>query len=70
MRQARLTNLKTILVLSARGYSYAEIGKFLNCKTRAIQNIILKSYEQTGTNNLTELLVWALRENLFTLEEI
>lgn len=70
MRQARLTNLKTILVLSARGYSYAEIAKFLNCKTRAIQNIILKAYQQTETNNLTELLVWALRENLFTLEEI
>lgn len=70
MRQTRLTNLKTILVLSARGYSYAEIAKFLNCQTKTIQNIILKSYEQTGTNNLTELLVWALRENLFTLEEI
>lgn len=70
MKQAQLTNLKTILILSARGYSYEEISKFLNCETKAVQQILNRGYKKTETNNLTELLVWALRENLFTLEEI
>jgi len=69
--QRRITPQKAeIAILVARGYSGATIGKKLDLSAKTVKNYISDMLAVLGLENRVQLAIWALKQDLVSLDEI
>jgi DNA-binding CsgD family transcriptional regulator len=63
-------DLEKFLKLTTQGLTNQEIAIHFLIKRNALHNRITRYYKFTNTKNISQLLVWALKNEIITLEEI